>query len=110
MEHRTLGQAGLEVPVIGMGTWRTFDVRGAVAEQNARAVVDAAFGSGANFFDSSPMDGAAEAGLGGARPGLLRRLCRPLSDSQSAALARAIGAAGAAARRGQGARDRRHAL
>jgi aryl-alcohol dehydrogenase-like predicted oxidoreductase len=66
MEHRTLGQAGLEVPVIGMGTWRTFDVRGAAAEQNARAVVDAAFASGANFFDSSPMYGAAEAVLGAA--------------------------------------------
>src|SRR5258706_14725995 len=69
MEHRTLGQAGLEVPVIGMGTWRAFDVRGAVAEQNARAVVDAAFASGANFFDSSPMYGAAEAVLGAALGG-----------------------------------------
>ena len=69
MEHRTLGQAGLEAPVIGMGTWRTFDVRGAVAEQNARAVVDAAFASGANFFDSSPMYGAAEAVLGAALGG-----------------------------------------
>jgi aryl-alcohol dehydrogenase-like predicted oxidoreductase len=66
MEHRTLGQTGLEVPAVGMGTWRTFDVRGAAAEQNARAVVDTAFASGANLFDSSPMYGAAEGVLGAA--------------------------------------------
>src|SRR5262245_17272379 len=66
MEHRILGQTGPEVPVVGMGTWRTFDVRGAAAEQNARAVVDAAFASGASFFDSSPMYGAAESVLGAA--------------------------------------------
>jgi hypothetical protein len=40
MEKRTLGNSGLEVPVVGMGTWRTFNVRGPAAEANARAVVD----------------------------------------------------------------------
>lgn len=64
MEIRTLGQTGLQVPVIGMGTWQTFDVRGAAAEQNARAVVDVALQMGANFFDSSPMYGEAERVLG----------------------------------------------
>lgn len=64
MEQRTLGQTGLQVPVIGMGTWQTFDVRGAAAEQNAHAVVDAALQAGANFFDSSPMYGEAERVLG----------------------------------------------
>jgi aryl-alcohol dehydrogenase-like predicted oxidoreductase len=52
-----------------MGTWRTFDVRGAAAERNARAVVDAALAAGANFFDSSPMYGAAERVLGVALEG-----------------------------------------
>ncbi len=47
-----------------MGTWRTFDVRGAAAESNARAVVDVALEAGANFFDSSPMYGEAERVLG----------------------------------------------
>jgi len=47
-----------------MGTWRTFDVRGAAAEANARAVVDAALASGVGFFDSSPMYGEAERVLG----------------------------------------------
>jgi aryl-alcohol dehydrogenase-like predicted oxidoreductase len=60
LEHRRLGQTGLDVPVIGMGTWRTFDVRGAAAEANARSVVDAALDSGARVFDSSPMYGEAE--------------------------------------------------
>jgi aryl-alcohol dehydrogenase-like predicted oxidoreductase len=66
MERRTLGRAGLEVPAVGMGTWRTFDVRGAAAEQNARAVVDAALDAGANFYDSSPKYGMAERVLGAA--------------------------------------------
>jgi aryl-alcohol dehydrogenase-like predicted oxidoreductase len=64
MERRDLGQSGLRVPVVGMGTWRTFDVSGAPLEANARAVVDAALVAGANFFDSSPMYGNAERVLG----------------------------------------------
>lgn len=64
MEIRTLGKSGLNVPVVGMGTWQTFDVHGDAAEANARAIVDAALDSGANFFDSSPMYGEAERVLG----------------------------------------------
>lgn len=60
MEHRTLGNTGLQVPVVGMGTWQTFDVRGDAAVRNARSIVDTALKAGANFFDSSPMYGAAE--------------------------------------------------
>ena len=66
MDVRALGQTGLRVPAVGMGTWRTFDVRGAEAEANARAVVDAALAAGASFFDSSPMYGEAERVLGNA--------------------------------------------
>ncbi|HLH60502.1 MAG TPA: aldo/keto reductase [Ktedonobacteraceae bacterium] len=69
MEHRTLGKTGLRVPVVGMGTWRTFDVRGAVAESNARKIVDTALAAGANFFDSSPMYGEGERVLGSALQG-----------------------------------------
>src|ERR1700686_5070970 len=64
MEYRTLGKSGLNVPVIGMGTWQTFDVHGTTAEQNAHAVVDSALKIGANFFDYSPMYGKAERVLG----------------------------------------------
>ncbi len=64
MEERDLDQSGLRAPVVGMGTWRTFDVSGAAQEANARAVVDAALNAGATFFDSSPMYGQAERVLG----------------------------------------------
>ena len=64
MESRRLGGSELRVPAVGMGTWSTFDVTGAAAEANARAVVDRALDSGGNFFDSSPMYGEAERVLG----------------------------------------------
>jgi aryl-alcohol dehydrogenase-like predicted oxidoreductase len=60
MDTRPLGSTGLTVPVIGLGTWRTFDVRDLPAEQNARSVVERAVAAGANLFDSSPMYGEAE--------------------------------------------------
>jgi aryl-alcohol dehydrogenase-like predicted oxidoreductase len=60
VERRALGRTGLDVPAVGMGTWNTFDVRGAEAEGNARAIVDVALKEGANLFDSSPMYGEAE--------------------------------------------------
>lgn len=73
METRALGHSGLNVPVIGMGTWRTFDVRGTEAEQNAARVVDRALDAGACFFDSSPMYGEAERVLGQALEGRRER-------------------------------------
>ena len=69
MEKRLLGNSGLEVPVVGMGTWRTFNVRGSAPEANACAVVDHALAVRANFFDSSPMYGEAERVLGRALEG-----------------------------------------
>jgi aryl-alcohol dehydrogenase-like predicted oxidoreductase len=59
MERRAFGATGFDVPVVGMGTWQTFDVRGRAAEDR-RAVTDAAVETGAAFFDSSPMYGEAE--------------------------------------------------
>ncbi len=64
MEIRRLGKSGLETPVIGMGTWQTFDVREKAGEDNARSVVDAALAEGTRFFDTSPMYGEAERVLG----------------------------------------------
>jgi aryl-alcohol dehydrogenase-like predicted oxidoreductase len=68
MEQRLLGKTGLRVPVVGMGTWQTFDVRGPAAAAR-RAVADAAFEAGATFFDASPMYGEAERVLGRALEG-----------------------------------------
>ena len=31
VEQRPLGRTGLQVPVVGMGTWQTLDVRGGAA-------------------------------------------------------------------------------
>jgi aryl-alcohol dehydrogenase-like predicted oxidoreductase len=58
MDLRPLGQrSGLEVPAVGMGTWRTFDVRDPAERVD---VVDTALEVGASFFDTSPMYGRAE--------------------------------------------------
>lgn len=64
MERRPLGTTGLTVPVIGMGTWQTFDVHDARGEVRSRAVVDAALATDVTFYDSSPMYGEAERVLG----------------------------------------------
>jgi aryl-alcohol dehydrogenase-like predicted oxidoreductase len=64
MERRTLGPNGFKVPVVGMGTSRTFDVRGRAAEATSRRIVEEALGAGADLFDSSPMYGEAERVLG----------------------------------------------
>ena len=54
MEERRLG------PVVGLGTWQTFDGDAALAG----AVVEAAREAGTAVFDSSPMYGGAEGALG----------------------------------------------
>jgi aryl-alcohol dehydrogenase-like predicted oxidoreductase len=64
MERRALGPSGFEVPVVGMGTSRTLDVRGRAAEATSRRIVEEALAAGANLFDSSPMYGEAERVLG----------------------------------------------
>jgi len=66
------GSSGMRVPVVGMGTWQTYDVRGTEAEER-RVVTDAAFEAGATFFDSSPMYGEAEHVLGATLQGRRER-------------------------------------
>jgi diketogulonate reductase-like aldo/keto reductase len=53
MEERRLG------PVVGLGTWNTFDRDAALA----REVVSAALAAGSRLVDTSPMYGGAEAAL-----------------------------------------------
>jgi aryl-alcohol dehydrogenase-like predicted oxidoreductase len=69
MERRRLGTSGLELPVVGMGTWKTFDVRAPHEVAQRRKVVDVAIQHGSNLFDTSPMYGAAEEVLGVALDG-----------------------------------------
>src|SRR5512138_3750384 len=59
MEHRRLGPSGITVPVIGMGTWKTFDVSEPQLPSRRR-LVDRALAAGIRFYDSSPMYGRAE--------------------------------------------------
>ena len=97
METRLLGATGLTVPVIGMGTWRTFDVSGGAAEAEARAVLDAAFASGARVFDSSPMYGKSEQvlakGLEGRRSAAIvaTKVWTPSTETGREQITRAIG-------------------
>jgi diketogulonate reductase-like aldo/keto reductase len=52
---------GESVPVIGMGTWNTFDVGGGVPEREPlKRVLEVFYESGARLIDSSPMYGNAE--------------------------------------------------
>jgi diketogulonate reductase-like aldo/keto reductase len=60
MDERRLG------PVVGLGTWNTFDGDAALA----REVVTAAFKAGTRVFDTSPMYHGAEAALGAGLEGL----------------------------------------
>jgi aryl-alcohol dehydrogenase-like predicted oxidoreductase len=69
MERRKLGRSGMEVPAVGVGTWQTFDVRGAREESRVKDQVTEALEAGADLFDSSPMYGESERVLGAALEG-----------------------------------------
>jgi aryl-alcohol dehydrogenase-like predicted oxidoreductase len=60
MELRDFGGSGMQVPAVGMGTWKTFDVRGSAAETERHAVARRALDAGINLFDTSPMYGEAQ--------------------------------------------------
>lgn len=64
MEWRDLGHSGLRVPVVGMGTWQTFDVYGRQDQAARRELVSEALDLTIRLFDSSPMYGEAERVLG----------------------------------------------
>ncbi len=63
MQTRPFGATGRRIPVVGLGTWSTFDLP-ADQEAEASAVLAAAFDGGSRFVDSSPMYGRAEGVLG----------------------------------------------
>jgi diketogulonate reductase-like aldo/keto reductase len=59
IETRALGREGPLVPVVGVGTWRVFDLPPA-RRTEATPVVRAALEGGVRVFDTSPMYGHAE--------------------------------------------------
>ena len=65
MTTRRLGRTGLEVPVIGIGSWQTFDV-GPDQQHAVDAVLAAALEAGTTLIDSSPMYGRSEERIGAA--------------------------------------------
>ncbi|MCE2397140.1 aldo/keto reductase [Candidatus Poribacteria bacterium] len=62
MQTRKL--ATLEVPPIGMGTWKTFDVRSQAEIAVRQKIVTACLSEGVAFLDSSPMYGESESVVG----------------------------------------------
>jgi aryl-alcohol dehydrogenase-like predicted oxidoreductase len=88
MRYRRLGESDLEVSAIALGSWLTYG--GGVADDQARACVDAAFDAGINFIDTANVYalGAAEQLLGEALAGrprdsyvLATKLYFPMDDS-----------------------------
>ena len=65
MNQRKIPSSGEMLPVVGCGTWRTFDVGGKPEDRAPLAeVLKVMFDSGGSVIDSSPMYGAAEGVVG----------------------------------------------
>jgi diketogulonate reductase-like aldo/keto reductase len=65
MQTRTIPSTGAPLPIVGCGTWRTFDVGSGAAERAPLAdVLRILFEAGGSVIDSSPMYGASEGVVG----------------------------------------------
>ncbi len=65
MHTRKIPSTGEALPVVGCGTWQTFDVGPSAAEREPRAeVLKALFAAGGSVIDSSPMYGKSEGVVG----------------------------------------------
>ncbi len=65
MHQRKIPSSGEMLPVVGCGTWRTFDVSARAEERAPLAeVLKILFEAGGSVIDTSPMYGAAEAVVG----------------------------------------------
>src|SRR5258707_15126443 len=66
---RAVPSTGEKIPVVGLGTWLTFDVGGDPSLRRPRAeVLRAFFEAGGRLVDSSPMYGRSEEFIGTAMP------------------------------------------
>src|SRR5262245_23091470 len=80
METRPIPRTGEPLPIVGMGTWQTFD-RGPRDQARLVEVTKHFFAAGGRLIDSSPMYGRAEETVGdvvttvaGARPFLATKV------------------------------------
>ncbi|NJO32781.1 MAG: aldo/keto reductase [Rhodospirillales bacterium] len=65
MLQRPIPKTSEQLPVVGIGTWQTFDIGNTRAELDQRKeVLDILFNAGGRVIDSSPMYGRAEAVVG----------------------------------------------
>jgi diketogulonate reductase-like aldo/keto reductase len=65
MHTRTIPSSGETLPVIGLGTWQTFDVGGDSADRvPLKEVLKTLFDGGGRLVDSSPMYGTSESVVG----------------------------------------------
>ena len=65
MQTRKIPSTGEQLPVVGCGTWRTFDVGSSPADRAPLAeVLKVLFETGGSVIDSSPMYGKAEGVVG----------------------------------------------
>lgn len=65
MATRPIPASGEALPLVGLGTWQTFDIGGDAAERKTReAVLAQLFASGGSVIDSSPMYGRSESVVG----------------------------------------------
>ena len=65
MNTRKIPSSGKLLPVIGVGTWQSFDVGSAQAERNPlKEVLKVLIESGGSVIDSSPMYGRSEKVVG----------------------------------------------
>ena len=65
MLTRLIPSIGEAMPVVGLGTWQTFDIGDDSAERDERReVLEILFQAGGRMIDSSPMYGRAEAAVG----------------------------------------------
>ena len=61
LNTRTIPKSGEQLPVVGLGTWQTFDVGSTTDERTAvREVLTKFLAAGMKVIDSSPMYGRAE--------------------------------------------------
>lgn len=65
LERKKIPSSGEAIPVVGMGTWQTFNVGGdPVLRRERTAVLQAFFDLGGGLVDSSPMYGSSQAVVG----------------------------------------------